>query len=83
MPSTLAVASALSLAACVPLPRGRVWDSRVVSSKLAGDVLVSREGLVCSVPSTVYSKMQIGFTHRCVWSPVKVTTRNVRPPTPP
>ncbi|MCC6242946.1 MAG: hypothetical protein IT353_08895 [Gemmatimonadaceae bacterium] len=57
------------VAACVPLPRGRAWDSRVVTGKQAGDRLVSAGGMVCNVASAAYAKAQIGDTHRCVWSP--------------
>lgn len=66
--------------ACIPLTQGRMYASKRVNAKQGADVLVSLDGLTCEVASQTFQRVQVGESHRCVWTPVRLTTPPPRLP---
>lgn len=66
--------------ACIPLTQGRMYASKRVNEKQGADVLVSLDGLTCAVASETFQRVKIGESHRCVWTPVRLTTPPPRLP---
>jgi hypothetical protein len=70
----VAVVLALLLgSACIPLTQGRLYASKRVNGKQGADVLVSMDGLTCAVASETFQRVRVGESHRCVWTPIRLT----------
>jgi hypothetical protein len=64
---TLGCLTAVTAAACVPLPLGHEVSSRRVSSKGEGNTFYADDGAWCRVPEATYARVRAGDDHTCVW----------------
>lgn len=79
----LSLALALLLTACIPLGRGAVYTSMVVTAKTTDGYLVAASGQKCHASTPRLAAASIGSSVRCVWVETKENRLSGRVPLPP
>jgi hypothetical protein len=74
---------ALLLAACIPLGRGAVFTSMVVTAKTQDGYLVSATGEKCHASTPRLAAASLGSSVRCVWVTTTENRLQGRLPLPP